>query len=102
MRRDIKATNLEDLTAIWADNAVDEKLAAGLLNSITAADARTTNPLYAGARSRIIKVLAPKGRHIGTYHEILAPDSSILHRHPKDYTLRDCTRVRLAGQRSAE
>jgi len=102
MRRDIRITNLEDLAAIWADNAVDEKLAAGLLNSITAADARATNPVYAGARSRIIKVLTPKGRHIGTYHEIVAVDSSILHRHPKDYTLRDCTRVRLSGELAAE
>ena len=39
-------------------------------------------------------MLTFNGQHIGTIHEIVAPDGAILHSHPKDYTLRDCSRVR--------
>jgi hypothetical protein len=53
-----------------------------------------TNPRYAGGASVIVKLVTPNGQHIGTFHEIRMPDGSVPHSHPKDYTKRDCSRVR--------
>lgn len=71
-----------------------EKRAAGILTEIIARDDAATNPRYVGARSRILKLLTANGQHIGTLHEIVMPDGATPHSHPKDYTRRDCTRVR--------
>lgn len=52
-----------------------------------------TNPRWIGGTSRIVRVFTNKGQHIGTFHEIVLPDGSVPHSHPKDYTRRDCTKI---------
>lgn len=98
MRRDIDVLSASELETLWATAAVDAKIASGTLHTIIVATAPATNPIYFGGTSRILKVLTPNGQHIGTVHEIEAPDQGVLHRHPKDYTRRDCTRVRLGAE----
>jgi hypothetical protein len=76
-------------------NSVEQKRRAGLLLEIVADNSPATNPTYSGGRSLIIKLLTPGGQHIGTLHEIVFNDGRPTpHSHPKDYTLRDCSRVR--------
>jgi hypothetical protein len=70
------------------------KRAAGVLTEIIAHERPARNPAYAGGRSLIVKLLTRSGQHLGTVHEIVMPDGSVVHGHPKDYTRRDCTRVR--------
>lgn len=79
---------------LWEDNDVSKKRASGLLLESIASPSRATNPQYAGGESRFVKLLTSGGQHIGTLHEIVMPDGSVPHSHPKDYTLRDCRRVR--------
>ncbi|MCC6381229.1 MAG: hypothetical protein IT304_01915 [Dehalococcoidia bacterium] len=71
------------------------KRAAGTFMEIVAHDAPASNPLYRDGRSRIVKLITRGGQHVGTVHEIVMPDGAVPHSHPKDYTLRDCSRVRL-------
>lgn len=74
---------------------MDEKWANGLLTESLAKDVAANNPKYQGGRSHIVKLSTQKGQHIGTIHRIVMPDGSVPHEHPKDYTLRDCSRVRI-------
>lgn len=75
---------------------MDEKRAGRVFLESIAFNGPATNPRYVGGESRYVKLLTRNGYQIGTVHEIVLPDGSIPHRHPKDYTLRDCTRVRPA------
>lgn len=70
------------------------KRASGLLHEVIAHQEAATNPAYEGGVSVHVKLLTSNGRHIGTIHEIRMPDGAVPHSHPKDYTLRDCSRVR--------
>ena len=83
---------------LWAAGRMDAKRAAGLLTEIIAYRSPATNPRYLGGTSFIIKLLTPRGQHIGTLHEIVMPDGSVLHAHPKDYTRRDCSRIRISAE----
>ena len=83
---------------LWNENQVSQKRAAGLLVEIIAGSVEASNPAYSGATSIIVKLLTQNGRHIGTVHEIVFGDGRIPHSHPKDYTLRDCSRIRVAQE----
>lgn len=69
------------------------KRADGTLRSIIVHERAATNPDYAGGLSRIVKLLTTNDQHIGTVHEIVMPDGTVPHSHPKDYTRRDCGRI---------
>ncbi len=73
-----------------------EKRANRLLSEIIAYEAEARDPALAGVKGVIVKLLTPKGRHIGTVHDIVNADGSVRESHPHDYTRRDCTRVRVA------
>ena len=87
------------LETLWAANQMDAKREAGTLTDLVADEARASNPAYAGATSRIVKLLTASGQHIGTIHEIVDGEGKVLHSHPKDYTRRDCSRVRSGTER---
>jgi hypothetical protein len=86
--------SLEELAELWAANLMAEKRASGILTEIIARQEPATNPNYGGGNSVFTKLITPNGHHIGTVHEIVMADGSIPHSHPKDYTKRDCSRVR--------
>ncbi len=90
----VEVIHLSILERICLDEGIQAKRAAGILSGIIAHSAPARNPIYAGGRSVIVKIMTPRGQHIATWHEIRMPDSSIPHSHPKDYTRRDCSRVR--------
>ena len=69
------------------------KHADGTLRSIIVHERSATNPAYADGTSRIVKLLTANDQHIGTVHEIVMPDGTVPHSHPKDYTRRDCERI---------
>ncbi|MXW23629.1 MAG: hypothetical protein F4X80_00545 [Chloroflexi bacterium] len=69
------------------------KRANGTLRSIIVHERPATNPVYAGATSRIVKLLTVNDQHIGTVHEIVWADGTVAHSHPKDYTRRNCERI---------
>jgi hypothetical protein len=98
MVRNIEVVSLQEIVWLWDDNRLDAKLADGTLYTIVAADDPAVNPLYGRGRSRIVKVYTQNAQHVGTFHEIVLPDGSVPHRHPKDYTRRDCSRVRVASE----
>ncbi|HET6636264.1 MAG TPA: hypothetical protein VFH77_14695 [Streptomyces sp.] len=97
-KSDIAVVSHAELERIWDENAMSQKLRTGLLIEIIVPQGPAKNPRYAGGASRIVKVRTPSGQHIGTLHEIVGPSGDILHRHPHDYTLRDCSRVRIADR----
>ncbi len=41
-----------------------------------------------------MKLITANGQHIGTVHEVVMTAGDVVHCHPKDYTRRDCSRVR--------
>ena len=82
-----------DLEREWADNGAPARRAAGTLRTITVRERPATNPVYAGSTSRILKLVTAHDQHIGTVHEIVLPDGTAPHSHPKDYTRRNCERV---------
>ncbi|MGH2609063.1 MAG: hypothetical protein ACRDHF_08235 [Tepidiformaceae bacterium] len=90
---------VEELDELWRLNRMPEKRVGGVLTEIIAYSSAAGNPAYAGGTSRIVKLLTRKGQHIGTIHEIVMPDGTRPHSHPKDYTLRDCSRVRTPVER---
>ena len=90
----MEVTTLEELERICEAEGVQGKRSAGILSDIIAYSAPARNPSYAGGESLILKVMTPNGRHIATWHEIRMPDGAMPHSHPKDYTRRDCSRVR--------
>lgn len=73
-----------------------EKRANRLLSEIIAYEAEARDPALAGVKGVIVKLLTPKGQHIGTVHDIVNADGSIRESHPHDYTRRNCSRVRIA------
>jgi hypothetical protein len=79
---------------LWVENAVDEKRQRGVFIEIIARRDPATNPRYIGGESRYVKLLTSTGWHVGTVHEIVLADGALVHIHPKDYTRRDCSRVR--------
>jgi hypothetical protein len=93
----IAVVSAAEVQRLWDENQVEQKRRAGLLLEIVADSTAATNPRYANGRSLIVKLLTPTGQHIGTVHEIVFDDGRPSpHSHPKDYTLRDCSRVRRA------
>ena len=73
-----------------------EKRNSNVLKAIIVDERPATNPLFHGGVSRIVKLLTPNGQHIATLHEIVMADGATPHCHGKDYTRRDCSRVRPA------
>ena len=98
MRRDIEVLSFPELEALWLESAMEAKIASRVLNTVIVATSPATNPLYSDGTSRIVVVLTQRGQHIGTFHEIEVPGRGVMHRHPKDYTRRDCSRVRLSSE----
>lgn len=90
--------SLPYLERLWNDNRVPVKRTEGVLDAIVAHRSPAGDPRYRGGESRIVKLLTPNGRHIGTVHEIVMPDGTVPHSHPKDYTLRDCSRLRIPAE----
>ena len=74
------------------------KRAQGMFTEVIVNHAPAGDPRYRGGVSVIVKVLTPGGQHIGTVHEVVMPDGTVPHSHPKDYTHRDCSRVRVASE----
>lgn len=95
----VTIVSVDELQRLWDENHVSEKRKAGVFSEIIAHRAEPDDPSMKGTmQSVIIKLLTASGRHIGTLHEIiyLGPADASPHSHPKDYTLRDCSRVRIA------
>ena len=90
----IDVVPLTELEVVWAESNVDAKRASGVLLESIVHRTPARNPRWIGGEARILKLLTANGRHIGTVHEVVMPDSEIVHSHPKDYTRRDCSRVR--------
>ncbi len=78
---------------------MSEKRANRLLSEIIAHEAEARDPALAGVKGVIVKLLTPKGQHIGTVHDIVNADGSIRESHPHDYTRRNCSRVRIPPKR---
>ncbi len=98
MRRGIEVVSMDQIVAEWDAASVFLKILNGQRQLIVVDSSPAVNPRYVGGMSRIIKVLTHNNEHIGTYHEILMPDGEVPHRHPKDYTRRDCSRVRVPSE----
>jgi hypothetical protein len=90
----IDVVPLSELEAIWEATGVSEKRASDLLLDTIVHRAPARDPRWTGGEARIVKLLTQRGQHIGTVHEVVMPDGSTVHSHPKDYTQRDCSRVR--------
>jgi hypothetical protein len=90
----IVVVSLAALVSECEANGITAKRAAGILSEEIAAPSAARNPRYAGGVSHYVKVKTPGGIHIATYHEIVMPDGTVAHSHPKDYTRRDCSRIR--------
>jgi hypothetical protein len=94
----IRIVSAEELQRLWDENHVSEKREAGVFTEIISEPIEAGDPRYAGQFSVIIKLLTPNGYHIGTIHQIVDANGNVLTDrhppHPKDYTLRDCSRVR--------
>lgn len=90
--------SLDDLVSVWNTNGMPEKRANGGLTEIIAHQTAAGDPRFAGGVSRIVKLLTANGQHIGTVHEVVMPDGSAPHSHPKDYARRDCSRVRVSAE----
>jgi hypothetical protein len=73
-----------------------EKRRAGLLIEEVRWEGSARDPALPGVRSLILKLKTPSGQHIGTVHDIVNADGTLRESHPHDYTLRDCSRVRIA------
>jgi len=97
-RATMDVTSLDDLERTWNDSRMPVKRTEGVFVEVVAHQAPAGDPRYRGGVSVIIKILTARGRHIGTVHEIVMPDGSVPHSHPKDYTRRDCSRVRAASE----
>ena len=82
------------LDALWATNEVEHKRVSRLLLEDIVHRAAARNPRWIGGEARIIKLITANGQHIGTVHEVVTAGGDVVHSHPKDYTRRDCSRVR--------
>lgn len=88
----------EELLAQWLAERMNRKRTDGLFTEIVAHSVPARNPRFSGGDSRIVKLVTASGYHIGTLHEVVLPDGSVPHSHPKDYTRRDCSRMRVEGE----
>lgn len=70
----------------------------GILREIIVHRAPARNALWSGGESRVVKLLTDRGQHVGTIHEVVLASGTVAHSHPKDYTRRDCSRVRASGE----
>ena len=90
----VSVISQSELEGLWQQNGIPAKRLRGLFNEIIADSRSARNPVYPGGVSLIVKLITPRGQHIGSVHEVRMPDGSTPHSHPKDYTRRDCSRVR--------
>ena len=95
---DISLISVQELERLWRDNGLADKRDRGLLFEVIAYVSAAGDPRYVGGISRIVKLMTPRGQHIGTVHEVVMPDGLRPHSHPKDYTTRDCSRVRAVAE----
>ena len=80
-----------------------EKRASGKFTEIIAYEAPARDVALPGVWGVIIKLLTSNGRHIGTVHDIVDKDKgAVRESHPHDYTLRDCSRVRIIQKQEAK
>ena len=70
-----------------------DKRADGTLRDLIVHETPAGDPRYVGGTSRIVKLMTANEQHIGTLHEIVMPDGTVPHSHPKDYTRRNCERI---------
>ena len=73
---------------------MDGKRAAGVFLESIVHRTAAVNPRWIGGEARIVKLITANGQHIGTVHEVATAEGEVAHSHPKDYTRRDCSRVR--------
>ena len=85
----------DELLRLWTENRMAEKRATGLFSEIVAYVTTAGDPTLPGVRSVIVKLLTQKGQHIGTVRDIKNADGTLRESHIHDYTLRDCSRVRV-------
>ena len=88
----------DTLESLWNNSRMPTKRTQGILLAAIVYQSPAGDPRYIGGISRIVKLVTARGQHIGTLHEVVMPDGSVPHSHPKDYTQRDCSRVRLAAE----
>jgi len=101
---DISIVTAEELQRLWDENRVSEKRAAGAFLERVSWHSPARDPRMAGAWSAYVRLYTPDGFHIGTLHEVLYREDGrpAGHSHPKDYTLRDCSRVRTLHKQELE
>ncbi len=92
----IEVVPFAELDALWAANEVDRKRASGMFLESSVDRTAVRNPRWLGGEARIAKLITANGQHIGAVHEVLMTAGDVVHSHPKDYTRRDCSRVRSA------
>jgi hypothetical protein len=97
-RPSIEVVSLSEIQSVWNDSGMARKRATGALAETIVHQTPAGDPRYLGGVSRIVKLFTPNGRHIGTVHEVLMPDGATPHSHPKDYTRRDCSRIRVTAE----
>ena len=73
---------------------MDGKRRAGMFLELIVHRTAARDPRWIGGAARIVKLVTAKGQHIGTMHEVVTAQGEVVHSHPKDYTRRDCSRVR--------
>ena len=78
----------------WANSNMPAKCTGGTFHTEIVHEVAASNPAWVGGTSRIVKLMTANNQHIGTLHEIVLPDGTVPHSHPKDYTRRDCSRIR--------
>ena len=98
MSESITIISQQELDQLWLEGNMPFKRAAGLLVVTIVHDVPARDPRYLGGRSRVLTFDTRSGQHLGTIHQVVLPDGAIPHDHPKDYTRRDCSRVRVAGE----
>ena len=83
------------MAQLWLENSMDARRSDQLFVEQIVHQTAAGDPRYMGGLSVIVKLITGNGQHVGTVHEIRQPDGTLQHSHPKDYTLRDCSRVRV-------
>lgn len=73
---------------------MDGKRAAGVFLELIVHRTAARDPRWIGGEARIVKLVTANGQHVGTVHEVVTAGGETTHSHPKDYTRRDCSRVR--------
>jgi hypothetical protein len=85
---------------------VSEKRAEGVFIEMVSQPTESGDRRYAGEFSVIVRLYTKNGRHIGTLHQMIDSSGTVLvdrhPPHPRDYTLRDCSRVRTLHKQEME